>query len=194
MIIRSTALALGFSILGATSALADCKSDIQSFMKSMETSPPYRVDMSVVSGDTTMKMQGEAIMPHSIHMKSDVMEMVMTPNGVWMGQGGKLQKSPPQMQEQVQSMIKQGMNIGVESVEAAECLGSADFEDGTYDHYKYVSNTAFMGIATTVKVDVYLNSDQRPVWMVIDGEAMGTKSVTTQHIVYDNSISIADPE
>jgi hypothetical protein len=194
MIIRFTAVAAGFSILGATSAFADCKTDIQTIMQSMEASPPYRVEMSVVSGDTTMKMQGEAIMPHSIHMKSDVMEMVMTPNGVWMGQGGKLQKSPAQMQEQVQSMIKQAMSMGVASVEAAECLGSTDFEDGTYDHYKYVSNTALMGIATTAKVDVYLNNDRRPVWMVIDGEAMGTKSVTTQHIVYDDSITIADPE
>ncbi len=194
MTIRVAAPALLFSILAATAAQADCKSEVQSIMQGMESSPPYRVEIEMTSGDTTSKMQGEAILPGSVHMTSDQMEMVMTSNGVWMGKPGKMQKSPPEMAEQMKGMIKQGMNMGVSGIEATECLGVIEFEGGTYEQFKYKLNTTFMGIATKASVELYVNEDKRPVWMIIDGEAMGTKSLTKQHITYDDSVTITDPK
>ncbi len=190
-IVSATTLALAVLI---GTAQADCKSDIQTILKNMETSGPYRVEMDMDSAGQKTKMVGEIIMPHSMKMKADAMEMIMTPNGVWMSQGGPLQKMPDGMKEQVQGMIKQGMNLGVQAVDASECMGSTSFEGGTFDLYKYNANAEFMGIATKSKVDMYVNGDGKAEWLVIDGEAMGMKSLTKQHITYDDSITIADPQ
>lgn len=178
----------------ASSAQADCKTDIQSILKAMETSGPYRVMMDMDSAGAASTVQGEVIMPHSMRMKGEGMEMVMTPNGVWMGQGGPLKKGPPEMKDQIQAMIKQGMNMGMQAIDAPECEGSTRFEGGSFDLYKYTAKAEFMGINTTSSVEMYVNGDGKPEWLVVDGEAMGIKSLTKQHIIYDDSITIADPQ
>jgi hypothetical protein len=60
--------------------------------------------------------------------------------------------------------------------------------------YNYEAKANFMGMDSFAKVAMYVNSDGKPEWMVVDGEAMGTKSMTTQKITYDDSIVIADPQ
>ena len=146
------------------------------------------------SAGTASVMNADVIMPHSMRMKGEGIDMVMTPNGVWMAQGGVLQKMPDGMKEQVQGMIKQGMNMGVQAVDKVECLGSTDFENETFTHFKYTAKADFMGINSKSSVDMYVNDQNKPVWLVVDGEAMGTKSLTRQHITYDDSIVIADPQ
>jgi hypothetical protein len=178
-----------------SSALADCKSEIQEILKSVENAPPYRMEMDAVSAGQSTKMLVEAIMPHSIRMKGEGISMVMTPNGVWMDQGtGALQKMPDAMKDQIQGMIRQGMNLGVQAVDLAECPGAADYEGKSYTLYKYAAKANFMGVDSFSNVAMYVNDNGRPEWLVVDGEAMGVKSVTTQKITYDNSIKIADPQ
>lgn len=185
--------AICFSCLTLNSAQADCKADIQAIMKAMEASPPYRVAITSTAAGVTTEMEGEVILPHSMRMNLPGMSMVMTPNGVWMGQAGELKKMPDGMREQVQDIIKQGMNLGMKGIEAPECAGSTSFEGGDFDLYKYTAKGEVMGINSTSSVEMYVNGDRRPEWMVIDGEAMGVKSLTKQHIIYDDSIVIADP-
>lgn len=180
--------------LFATAAHADCKGDIQSILKATENSGPYRVEITTEANGAVSIMKGEVILPHSLHIKIDAIEMLMTPNGVWMSQGGVLQKMPNAMKDQVSDMIRQGMNMGAKAVAAPECLGNSDFEGGTYQHYKYDASGDFMGIATKSIVDLYVDDYGKPIWMLIDGEAMGHKSKTKQHITYDDSIVIADPK
>lgn len=175
-------------------AQADCKSDIQNILQAMETNGPYRMEMTSSSDGADTVMQAEIIMPHSMKMKAEGMEMVMTPNGVWMAQGGKLKKMPDGMKEQMQAMIQQGISLGLNAVEDAQCQGSTTFEGGTFDFYKYIANVEFMGIKTSSKIDMYVNDDNKAEWLVVDGEAMGVKSHTKQHIIYDDSITIADPQ
>jgi hypothetical protein len=174
--------------------LADCKADIQSMLQSLEAAGPYRMEMSMVSNGQTSIMSADVIMPHSMHMKGEGMEMLMTPNGVWMAQGGVMQKMPDAMKDQIQGMIRQGMNLGVQAVDKAECLGSTSYEGGTFDLFKYEAKANFMGIDSSAKVSMYVDDGGKPSWLVVNGEAMGTKSVTTQKITYDDSIKIADPK
>jgi hypothetical protein len=176
------------------SALADCKSDIQGYLKSMETSGPYRVEMSSVANGSTTNITVELALPHSMHMKGEGVEMLMTQNGVWMANGGSLQKMPDTMKDQMQGMIRQGMNMGVQAVDKVECLGSAEFQGGTFDLYKYEAKANFMGVDSFSKVDMYIDGSGKPAWLVVDGEAMGTKSVTTQKITFDDAITISDPQ
>jgi hypothetical protein len=194
MTLRFTASTVVLIFFSATAAYADCTADIRAILKSTETSPPYHVEITSTSGDSTTKMQGEVIMPHSMQMKSPEMNMVMTPNGVWMGKGEDLKKMPDALRDQMQAMIKQGISMGMSAIEAPECEGSVSFEGDDFTHYKYIAKGEMMGIKSTSNVDMYVNADNRPEWMMIDGEAMGTKSLTKQHIVYDDGIIIADPK
>jgi hypothetical protein len=193
MTLRIVTPALLFTALISTSAHADCKAEIDGILKTMQTAPPYRVEIETTSDGNTMKMQGMAILPDSIQMKGDGMNMVLTPNGFWMGKDGDLKKSPPEAAEQMRSMMKQGMNLGMQAIEAPECMGSTSFEGADYQLYKYTAKGDFMGIKSTSSVEMYVNAKGHSEWMVINGEAMGTKSVTRQHITYDDSVTIADP-
>lgn len=194
MTIRLATSTVVLALLSATAAYADCTSEIQAVLKSTESSPPYHVEITTTAGESTTTMRGEVIMPHSMQMKSTEMNMVMTPNGVWMGKGEAIKKMPDAMRDQMQAMIKQGIALGMSAIEAPECAGSASFEGGDFTLYKYIAKGEMMGIQSTSNVEMYVNGDNRPEWMIIDGEAMGTKSLTKQHIVYDDSITISDPQ
>ena len=184
-----------FAVLAATPlAKADCLTDIQAIMKAMETSGPYRVEMEIDSAGSKSRLTSDVIMPHSMHMKGEGMEMVMTPNGVWTSQGAALQRMPDGMKDQIQGMIKQGMNLGLSSIKEPECVGETEFEGESYSLFKYNSDAEFMGIKSKSSVQMYVDDGNRPVWMVVDGEAMGIKSLTKQKITYDSSITIADPQ
>jgi hypothetical protein len=175
-------------------SLADCKTEIQSLLQSLETAGPYRMEMVMVANDDTTKMSVDMIMPHSMHMKGEGIEMLMTPKGVWMTQGGSLQKMPDEMKGQIQGMIRQGMSLGVQAVDKAECLGSATYEGGTFDLYKYQAKANFMGVDSSSEVSMYVGDDGKPSWLIVDGESMGIKSISTQKITYDGSITIAEPK
>lgn len=194
MKIRMLTSAFAVTLLLTGAARADCLTDVQTIKKGMESSGPYSVDMEMDSSGSKTKMVGKVIMPHSMHIKGDSVEMVMTPNGVWMARGGALQKMPDGMKEQIQGMIKQGMNLGLSAIREPECAGGVEFEGATFNLFKYKSDAEFMGIKSTANVAMYVDGDSRPVWMVIDGEAMGVKSLTKQHITYDDSITISDPQ
>lgn len=194
MSIRLTTVSLAVLFSFASTAQADCKSDIQDILQAMETNGPYRMEMTSSSNGTDMVMQADIILPHSMKMKTEGMEVVMTPNGVWMAQDGKLKKMPDGMKDQMQAMIRQGINLGLNAVEDAQCPGSTAFEGGTFEFYKYSTNVEFMGIKTSSKIDMYVNDDNKAEWLVVDGEAMGIKSHTKQHIIYDDSITIPDPQ
>jgi hypothetical protein len=181
-------------LMSAAPALADCKADIQSLLQSLEAAGPYRMEMSMVANGQTTTMAADVIMPHSMHLKGEGMEMLMTLNGVWMAQGGAMQKMPDAMKDQIQGMIRQGMNLGVQAVDKAECLGRTSYEGGMFDLFKYEAKANFMGIDSSAKVSMYVDDGGKPSWLIVDGEAMGTKSVTTQKITYDDSITIVDPK
>lgn len=194
MSFRLLSTSLAFIGLFSSFAQADCKSDIQGILKSMESSGPYRMEMAITSAGTESKMTAEVIMPDSMHMKGQGMEVVMTPNGVWMSQGGAMNKMPNEMKEQMQAMIRQGLNAGMQAVDATECLGATSFEGGSYNLYKYKADADFMGVKSKSNVEMYANADGKPEWLVVDGEAMGIKSLTKQHIVFDSGITIVDPK
>jgi hypothetical protein len=178
----------------STTAQADCKTDIQTILKSLENSGPYSIEIKTESGGEKVEMTGKIILPDSVHMKSDAFEVVMTPNGVWMAQGGLLKKLPDNMREKIKGMVEQGMRLGAQAVDNAECVGSADFEGQSYALYKYDASIDLLGITSKSKVAMYVKDDGKPEWMLVDGEAMGFKSKTRQRITFDDSITISDPQ
>lgn len=188
-----TSLALaGLLIATATPALADCKAELDAVFKA-QLATPYRTEMSVQSNGQPMKVTAEVIYPDSFHIKSDAMETVMVKKKAWMKMGGKWQAMPAETAAMMAQMIETGVSKGVAGVRDVECLGNQPFEGTAYEAYRFKTSGEMMGVASTAAVTLYA-TDGLPAWLVIDGEAMGQKSVTVQKVTFDPSITITPPK
>lgn len=173
-------------------ALADCKADLSALLKA-QTSTPYRVEMTSTANGQSNRMTAEVIFPDSFHIKADGMEMVMVNQKAWMNAGGTWQAMPAEAGASISSMIASGVSKGIEAVKDVKCLGSQDYEGQSYEAYSFATSGEAMGISSTANVTLYAEGGM-PAWLVVDGEAMGTKSVTVQKITPDPSISIKPPK
>jgi hypothetical protein len=175
----------------ATPSLADCASDVRALVDAMPSHGPYRAQI-VANGST--ELSGEAILPDRMHLKMDGMEILKTPNGVWIGTGQSLMKAEGAMRDQFDGIISKNMSVAMGTVSNEECLGSAAYEGGNYDLYKYATQAEISGSTVTSKVSMYVNNKGQPEWLDIEAEVIGVTSIIKQHITYDPNIKIADPQ
>ena len=180
-------------ILNFGSAHADCLSELSAIMDAHKTAGPYHVSMTSHFGGKTMQNEADVILPSSFHMKSAMMEAIMLKSGTWMKIGGKWQTMPGQMTAIMQSNLANGMEQGLKNVKNLKCLGSQTYQNGQFTAYEFDSSGEAMGIKATSHITMY-TTDNKPVWMVIDGMAMGKKSNMVQKITFDPSITINPPK
>jgi hypothetical protein len=189
---RSYIIAAAMLAAAATPVLADCKSDLDAILKA-QLATPYRVEMTSTANGATTKVNAEVIFPGSFRIKADSMEMVMVGKKTWMNMGGAWQAMPPEAAAMMAQMIESGVSKGIAGVKNVECLGSKDYEGSSFDAYSFSTSGEAMGISSTADVTLYA-TDGMPAWLVVDGEAMGTKSTTVQKITFDPSITISPPQ
>ncbi|MBL8791106.1 MAG: hypothetical protein JNM45_11435 [Rhizobiales bacterium] len=186
-------LAVAACMLAAPApALADCTSELDAIFKA-QLSTPYRTEMTVQANGAPMKVTADVIYPGSFHIKSDAMETIMLDKKAWMRMGGEWQAMPAEAAAMMAEMIETGVSKGVAGVRDVQCLGSQSYEGGTYDAYAFSTSGEMMGVKSTASVTLYA-ADGLPAWLVVSGEAMGTKSVTVQKVTFDPSITISPPQ
>jgi hypothetical protein len=178
----------------STSAFADCKADVAAIFEAYKSGGPFRVEMAATANGQTTKATAEVIMPDRFRVSSREMEMIMVKKKAWMKIGGSWQAMPGQAAAMMGNMIETGIAQGINDVKNVKCLGRKDYEGETYDAYSFTSTGEMMGIASTADVTMYMGDGALPAWMVVDGEAMGTKSKTVQKITPDASITIKPPK
>ncbi len=186
-----TILALG---LGAAAAHADCAAELQAVMDGHLKAGPYHVTMDQTMAGKTRKMEIDAILPSSFHMKSPEMETIMLKQGTWMKMGGKWMAMPGAMSGMVSGAIATGMEKGMANIKNLQCLGPQSVEGKTYTTYDFDSSGEAMGIKATSHVTLYKGDNGLPAIMIVEGEAMGHKSKTVQHMTYDPAITISPPQ
>lgn len=180
------------ALAATTPALADCKSDLDAIFKA-QLATPYRTEMTIKGPSQPMTVTAEVIYPDSFHMKAAQMETIMVKKKAWMKMGGTWQAMPAEAAAQFSEMINSGISKGVAAVKDVQCLGTQSYEGGSYDAYQFKTSGEMMGIQSTASVTLYA-SDGLPAWLVVDGEAMGKKSVTVQKVTFDPSIKITPPK
>jgi hypothetical protein len=178
----------------ATSANADCAAELQAIMQGHATAGPYHVTMDQTMADKTRKIEADVILPSSFHMKMPEMETIMLKQGTWMKMDGKWRAMPGAMSGAVAKAVSTGMEKGMANVKNLQCLGPQSVEGKTYTTYDFDSSGEAMGVKATSHVTLYKGDNGLPAIMIIDGEAMGHKSKTVQHITYDPSITISPPQ
>ncbi|MDE2384600.1 MAG: hypothetical protein KGO53_08275 [Alphaproteobacteria bacterium] len=186
-----TAVAL---LLGTAAAKADCAAELQAMMQGHLQAGPYHVAMESSAAGKTHTMEIDVILPSSFHMKSPEMESVMMKQGSWMKMGGKWMAMPGNMSAMVTSSIKTGMENTMAGITNLQCLGAQQVEGKSYTAYSYDSSGAAVGMPTSSHVTVYKGDNGLPAILIVDGQAMGVKSKTTQHITYDPAITITAPQ
>lgn len=181
-------------MFGANFALADCPADFAQVLQSFKTAGPYHVTMDQSANGKTRKMEVDVILPSSFHMKSPEMEAVMLSNGEWMKIKGKWMAMPAMMSKMTTNAINQGFASGMKGMKNLQCLGPQPIDGTTLSSFAFDSSGQAMGIKASSHVVMYVDANQKPSVMIIDGTAMGMKSKTVQHITYDPSIQIIAPK
>lgn len=179
----------------SASAHADCKADLQNVIDGHLQSGPYHADITVTADGNTMKFSGDIILPDKFHMTMPQAEMIKTAEGMWMKMAGKWQALPASVAKTMQSPIDQSIAEGLKNVENLVCLGAQTYENQNLIGFEFDSHGEVGGSKGTAHTVMYVDpATNLPAWIVIDGEAMGRKSTTTQHITFDSGITISPPE
>jgi hypothetical protein len=178
----------------STTAKADCKSEIEAIMQAHMAAGPYHTTMEMVSGGTTRKIETDVIMPSSFHVKMPEMESIMLKKGTWMKMGGKWQAMPAAMSAMTGNMAQDTMAQGMKNASNFKCGSSAQFDGQSLPLYEFDSSAEAMGIKAKSHIKLFKGANNLPFGMIIEGDAMGVHSVTTQHIKYDPSITINPPQ
>ena len=178
----------------ATSARADCTAEIKAMMDAHLKAGAYHSQIDMDMGAIKRKTEVDVILPSSFHMKSEQMEAIVLANGAWMKAGGKWMAMPAGVSGQITSGIKNNMDTSKMNLSNVQCLGMQRMEGQSYTAYSFDSSAEVMGTKATSHITTYKNSNGLPAIMMIEGEAMGHKSKTMQHITYDPNITISPPK
>jgi hypothetical protein len=191
-------LAAAFLLCASLPLHAECKDELKAMMQTHLNAGPYHVTMDQTSDQGSHKIEADVILPSSFHMVMPQMETVMVKEGTWMKANGKWMQLPgaaaSKMTDTISNAIKGGMDSGLDSVKNLQCLGPQPIEGQTLTAYSFDSSGAAMGLNVTSHIMAYKDAQGRPSIMIIDGEFMGHKSKTVQHITYDPNIKITPPK
>jgi hypothetical protein len=192
--IKLSAFAAAATLLLASSAHADCLAEIQAIMQNHLKAGPYHTTMESDMAGMKRTTEIDVILPSSFHMKAANMETIMLKEGTWMNMNGKWMVMPGNMSGMMEQNIKNGMESGFKNMANVQCEGPQTFEGKTLNKYEMDSTGEAMGIKATSHITMYTSDNGLPQVMLVDGEAMGHKSHTVQHISYDPSITITPPK
>jgi hypothetical protein len=194
---RSRSIALAVAVLAAAaggSARADARDEVIAAHRATSAAGKFRIRSEVETGSKKMSQSVEVQLPDRFHVKSEQMEAIIVPGGSYMRPGGQWMRSPVDMSQMIQQYTEEGRKQGQDSITNVQDLG-AESVDGKAAHvYSYDASGQAMGVKSTAHVKIWVDgADQRILQMVVDGEAMGHKSKTTQHYEYDPTIAIVAP-
>ena len=187
-------ITLAFGVL-STTAYADCKADLQAVMDGHLKAGPYHADISIESASHKMTISSDVILPDQFHMNMPQAEVIKTAKGVWMKIGGKWQAMPAAVGNAMQGPIDQAITKGMKSIKNLACLGTQTYANQSLVGYEFDSSGEFGGIKSTAHVVLYADpATNLPAYITVNGEAMGKKSTTTEHITFDPGITITPPK
>jgi hypothetical protein len=101
---------------------------------------------------------------------------------------------PAAMSAMTGNMAQDAMAQGLKNASNFKCGVSAEFDGQSLPVYEFDTSAEAMGVKATSHIKMFKGANDLPAGMIVEGEAMGVKSVTTQHIKYDPSITINPPQ
>jgi hypothetical protein len=130
-----------------------------------------------------------------IHVKTDRMEVVTTPEGTWVKADEAGWQQPP---SEMAAMVKQFVPKSAAELQASskniKDEGATTWQGKPAHAYSYDTELQVMGADVKSHNKVIINEAGQLVRSESDGEAMGNKSHSVQDIRYDDKIKVAPPQ
>jgi|GEM_PF-1004361 hypothetical protein len=130
-----------------------------------------------------------------IHVKTDQMEVVSTPEGTWVHAGEQGWQQPP---ADMAAMVKQFVPKSAAELQASsknvKDEGVTSWNGQPAHAYSYDVDTQVMGADVKSHNKVIINAAGQLVRSESDGEAMGMKSHSVQDIRYDENLKVVPPQ
>lgn len=150
------------------------------------------------AGGRTVDSRVAVIWPDRYHMTSTGggtdMETIIVPGGSYMKQGGEWMKLPMDMGQMIRAFQPDAMEQSLANLANAEELPAETVDGRRARVFRYDTSARVMGIRSSSTVKVWLDADTLlPIQQEVDGEAMGTKSRTTQRYSYPDALRIEAP-
>lgn len=156
---------------------------------------PFAID--IVSTDdqgTQSKALAEYEGLSRIHVKTDRMEIISTPEGTWVHAGAEGWTQPP---SEIAGMVRQFVPKSVAELRASTSNvkddGPTTWEGQPAHAYSYDVDTQVMGAAVKAHNKVLINDAGQMVRSESDAEALGRKAHTVQTIRY-GTIKVPAPQ
>ncbi len=191
---RVALLAAVLAAVAAGDSRADARDDVLSAYRATYAGGKLRIRSEIDAGGRKMSQTVEIQLPDRYHIKSDQMEAIVLPSGSFMRPGGQWMRSPIDMGKMIQQFTEEGRKRSQDTISNVQDLGAESVDGHAAHAYSYDADGEAMGVKSKAHIKVWIDSaEQRILQMVVDGEAMGRKSTTTQHYEYDPSITITAP-
>ena len=166
-------------------------------MKAQLKATPFRVTMDIESEGDKTKQVFEFVSPERFHMNMGDMEIILVDGKAYRKQDNSW------VEDEMMASIASGLT-GMFSDTAIASMtgmikdvkqsGSEDIDGQKTRVYEFTSEGTIMGIESKSSGRMWVRElDGLPVKQVVDGEAAGMKSITTQIIEYDPNIKIEAP-
>ncbi len=133
----------GLMLISSTTALADCKGEVDEAFSKLRSSKGFRLETRIVNekqGSLTMTV--DYLLPDRMHQRVSLgdspskMETIAIGNKVWSNQGQGWSEVPPNFAEVISKQLKETAAEPSKSKLEYECLGDTAFEGKTFVAYK----------------------------------------------------------
>ncbi len=198
---RNIALATAALALAATSAAADCTSEVNDAFAKLRKSAAFRMETKITNPQGTLTMSNDYVLPDRMHqvvsMGSDgpqQMEMILVAGKAWSNQANAgWAEVPPDFASKITQQMKETVAEPPKDTSQFECLGDVTFEGKTYAGYRTKRAAAAdgkpgadAGAGTTVQT-VYIDKTLGiPARNIVTSEAAPDKRL------FDGSFSLRD--
>jgi hypothetical protein len=179
-------------------AATDPKDAIAKSMRAIMAAKAYRVLQVVQTSTTTYTNTVEMIPPDRFHIVSGATaagtEIIVVGKNSYQKVNGQWMTFPMDIGSLVQSLSSQASDDAIAATSEQKLVGPDVLDGVPMLVYSYVSKAKFGDVETTGNVKVWIGvADGLPHKQVVEGEAMGYKSTTTQYMTYDPTIKIEAP-
>ncbi|HUD42390.1 MAG TPA: hypothetical protein VMR06_10405 [Dokdonella sp.] len=189
--------ALSFLALAAVAFAAPARADARdAVLAAHRATMDARVRVETVSSAGGQQARSTVRYDTSrrVHLKTDRMEMIVLPEGIWMRNGdGGWTKPPFDASALVRQLVPETVEQMQKGLSNVVDEGPATFGGQPARAYSFDVAMTMMGISVNSRSRILVGADGRIVQAVTDGEALGKKSRSEQTYHYDDAIRVVAP-
>lgn len=138
---------LALTLLMPSTALADCKTDVDAAFEKLRATGSFRLQTKIVNAQGQLTMESDYILPDRMHQRvmmdgsSTPMEMILIGKKAWSNQGQGWSEVPEKFAETIARQMKETVVDPPKAAVDYKCLGDKDLEGRSFAAYQGILPT-----------------------------------------------------